>query len=706
MPKVMNSQPPYAHDWGERGQPGNGALATGDVFSDGSVHGRFWGAARGGWGVAVVDEEGQISWSLGGTCPEWHPTSLRAELRGVWEALRRAAPPIRLHVDCQAVLDGISAGKEHCTSAKREGADLWRKIWPLIDSIGLGADGLSFFKVKAHCTRADVEAGLITPLQWAGNAEADRAAKRGCNLARQLRPNAVAHAAFSRAILWYRWLAILTTQWPSDVEHEDEDEREAAGSTEGHGSGRRRQGFIPHLTWRLCTGTLVCRRCGREAPKDSETKLRMMRTSRCLGSAAGRLARQQIQGGEGLASIHCLHSVTTLLMKGATPIDEDFGRLSDIEESSDGDEVKTSFHISTERDQGACAEPFGQLTQGARRTAAEPNESNQEEERAQPAGGRSNTKLSEVNARAEKVNEQGCKRQRDEDTIEETDPAPAEDDLRVKRRISVESKGPPSSREEPVRGDPQAGPQMPGSSTDPPSRLCQIRVRKRSVSPRSQSEGASRRHATAEPGEEPRDWVMQDASTRQEQEADLKAARKKHRALVVAPVAGLQQRELRVVLRQPHRATHAEEQTSRGRKRAMAGMVCSGPPGARQRDIGAAADGDGVATAAMTAAMRADAPSAKERDADAHKAEQEALETTGGQPASDTDSTVWAEAASVQQAAESHRSVEGHHLRLTGPIAWCVRCGRHALKRVGTGLSNSCSGRADGVYASRKKAAA
>ncbi len=43
----------------------------------------------------------------------------------------------------------------------------------------------------------------------------------------------------------------------------------------------------------------------------------------------------------------------------------------------------------------------------------------------------------------------------------------------------------------------------------------------------------------------------------------------------------------------------------------------------------------------------------------------------------------------------------GHALLVTGPMIWCGRCGRYALKRLGKALKTECPGVADGVYVSR-----
>ncbi len=43
----------------------------------------------------------------------------------------------------------------------------------------------------------------------------------------------------------------------------------------------------------------------------------------------------------------------------------------------------------------------------------------------------------------------------------------------------------------------------------------------------------------------------------------------------------------------------------------------------------------------------------------------------------------------------------GHVLRITGPIIWCNRCGRYAMRRLRRSLKNKCVGEATAAYATR-----
>ena len=95
-----------------------------------------------------------------GSCPDAYASSLRAELWGVLGILRYALPPLSIGVDNAEVVDSWRAGRSYCGNPKREGADLWRKIWDLLREIG--EEGVFFFKVKAHLAVEDAEAGSLS----------------------------------------------------------------------------------------------------------------------------------------------------------------------------------------------------------------------------------------------------------------------------------------------------------------------------------------------------------------------------------------------------------------------------------------------------------------------------------------------------------------------------------------------------------------
>ncbi len=659
LPKVDLRLPSEAHDWGVDGQPRHGALATGDVFSDGSVKGLLWGATRGGWGVAVVSEEGMVQWSLGGTCQDWHPTSLRSELRGVLEALRRAAPPIRLHVDCQAVVDGVNEGRAYCTSSRREGADLWRKIWPLIEDIGLSSAGLTFIKVKAHCTLDEVREGRLSMKEWVGNAAADRAAKRGCQLACRLCPISAPHAALRRAISWYRWVATLTVQWPADTEEMHDGGAEEAAHEEERRS-RRGPDFLPHLIWKMGSGDLLCRRCGRQAPKENAAKTRVMWSSRCQGTAAGRLMGQMASNA-GATVRHCMYPASMLLMKGGRPAEEEIGNLSDLEASSEEEAVEREG-------EGGGAPADGE-----------------EQEEVEQSGDGPPTAEAEV--------------------------------------ISTAGGGRAAIEQQRQQGRP--------SGSCPDRKRGRANEEEKLVAERKAGEGGERDMDAATTG------ALAEAATAAAAAVDERAGpkmdRKRHRALLAAEVGGWRQVGLTTAARKRRpedeenvdgqagkfgrladggAGTDATLASARGIKRTAEDVVATSPSrmGTSRRLVGKQpARGPEAAGSSTDAAVALAQPGTVRRrlmgkQSVASVSGSVEADGTGtvedGEVLSSRSSPAQRDIGSADVASSSANPLTQHQLRLTGPMAWCARCGHHAMQRV-RGLGGACAGRPEGVYAIR-----
>ena len=131
-----------------------------------------------------MDEGGQaeqvVSW---GPLPTNLPAQrmiARAELYGILVVLRSCLPPVRIHVDCELILKGIARGRRWCTYSKRPHADIWKKIWSALADIGIGEDGATFLKVRAHVARgrAQLEEAPARRV-LAANAAADAWAKEG-----------------------------------------------------------------------------------------------------------------------------------------------------------------------------------------------------------------------------------------------------------------------------------------------------------------------------------------------------------------------------------------------------------------------------------------------------------------------------------------------------------------------------------------------
>ena len=208
--------------------------ASGNAFTDGAMKGRAPKAARrAGWSWVVVDDNGCVIFGLYGPCPDPFPTAFRAELRAVCELLVLALPPLTIWVDNQAVIDGWLRGKQWCTSSSRSAADLWSDFWQRIEDIG--SDGIVLKKTKGHATEVDVQQGRSTAFQKAGNDHADHFAGRAVELAIHRSPNDSAIDDYRVAIRWYKWVLLLSANWPDDV---DERPRTTGDSA---GSGRRKR---------------------------------------------------------------------------------------------------------------------------------------------------------------------------------------------------------------------------------------------------------------------------------------------------------------------------------------------------------------------------------------------------------------------------------------------------------------------------------
>ncbi len=111
---------------------------------------------------------------------ERYPSVLRAELRGLLEALRCATGTPTAYVDNAEVVRGMGMGHEWCRQARREGADLWDQVWAIAEPMG---QRLAVVKVKAHLTDEAFSRGLISRRDLLGNRAADELARRGSVLA-------------------------------------------------------------------------------------------------------------------------------------------------------------------------------------------------------------------------------------------------------------------------------------------------------------------------------------------------------------------------------------------------------------------------------------------------------------------------------------------------------------------------------------------
>ena len=176
---------------------------------------RFAAARRSGGACVLVDKVGQVIFGLYGPCPDAFPIALRAELRAVVMLLRHALPPLTIHVDCKAVVDGWTRGQEWTEASSRPDADLWRELWRLADDIG---PGVQLQKCKGHATEADVQHGRATAAGKTANDNADYYAGCGVTIAEHQRPNQHMMDGYKEAQRWYRWLATLPEDLPKDTQ--------------------------------------------------------------------------------------------------------------------------------------------------------------------------------------------------------------------------------------------------------------------------------------------------------------------------------------------------------------------------------------------------------------------------------------------------------------------------------------------------------
>ena len=232
-------------------------MATRDVYTDGSVASGWWRATRAAWATVAIDAQGEVVWTQQGVCGEPQASIYRAELTAVLETLRVAVPPLTIHVDNAAVVQGIQDGKQATTRAGREAADLWRQVWHLMDEIG---DGVRVSKVKAHTSWWDVWDGKITLRDRGGNEAADAAAKAMLNEALLEAPIRNFSVQAARAMLWAKWIVKYASDWLDDADPMDD---VPAVPAERRERGESESNKLEHQVWE--DGNLsMCSRCGRQ----------------------------------------------------------------------------------------------------------------------------------------------------------------------------------------------------------------------------------------------------------------------------------------------------------------------------------------------------------------------------------------------------------------------------------------------------------
>jgi len=167
--------------------PEASALFSGDVATDGSRLGSWQDLGRTGAAAVQLEEGGLdvavVAW---GPMPVYLPVQrriARAELYAVLLVLRSCLPPLRIHVDCEIILKGVAAGQRWCTHSGRPHADVWKMLWHHIEDVGQGPEGVTFYKGKAHVSKAKVAAAdLAAQRIYIANGHADGWAKQGASI--------------------------------------------------------------------------------------------------------------------------------------------------------------------------------------------------------------------------------------------------------------------------------------------------------------------------------------------------------------------------------------------------------------------------------------------------------------------------------------------------------------------------------------------
>ena len=140
-------KPPKARWWFQKLAEEAEYIAEGVVYTDGSAQGWYWKGCRAGYSAVCYSSEGKPMWVMWGVCGGKHTSIARAELEAVLKVLKITAGAVTIKVDNAMVVNGFKEGRKMCVRSGREGADLWRQAWAIMEDVGNGG---SVEKVKAH----------------------------------------------------------------------------------------------------------------------------------------------------------------------------------------------------------------------------------------------------------------------------------------------------------------------------------------------------------------------------------------------------------------------------------------------------------------------------------------------------------------------------------------------------------------------------
>jgi hypothetical protein len=182
-------------------RPADGTLAQ-SGFGDGSLfNGRHKRLARGGWGLAVYDNDDVLQALLHGPLPGYHQDILMAELFAMWMYVRHLGPfGGKFSTDSLSLVTMWRKGQASCCQTFSIYAAIWTLIWRKVDDVGEAAVSVSW--VKGHTNARHVAAGLVTQLQHTANTAADGQAKLGAKLHTDVNDVAATLTARSKALEW------------------------------------------------------------------------------------------------------------------------------------------------------------------------------------------------------------------------------------------------------------------------------------------------------------------------------------------------------------------------------------------------------------------------------------------------------------------------------------------------------------------------
>ena len=122
-------------------------------------------ARRAGFAAAMPNDDGDVLLVLYGPLYVLDPTAYKAELYGVVRVAENCLPPITVYLDCLSVVETYRRGKAFCCSSQRQAADLWRRLWAVVEEFGCDGTGAPLMQLrwlKGHATQSHIDKGIAT----------------------------------------------------------------------------------------------------------------------------------------------------------------------------------------------------------------------------------------------------------------------------------------------------------------------------------------------------------------------------------------------------------------------------------------------------------------------------------------------------------------------------------------------------------------